>query len=123
MVRTLKIVASGTAVSELKLPAALPARSLTEVGTLSASGSLHLPLTFPGLELLQGLDVLTDPSIDLGFSAGSPIDVVPTFNNLPSGSDIANLANLSSLDFFSILTKILQALQDPTSTCCMKSCR
>ena len=86
--------------------------SLIKYGELSASGSIDLPLTFPGVEFLGILAPGTDPSIELSFSTGSPIDFAAELLNLPDTEDIFGLFDFSEADFLTIISQIVALLQN-----------
>src|SRR5690606_38610486 len=52
-----------------------------------------------------------NPSIDLAFASGSPVNIFPTLNNIPDTDDIAKLANFSTGDFVAMLQGILELLK------------
>ncbi|HEV2293601.1 MAG TPA: hypothetical protein VGR35_07085 [Tepidisphaeraceae bacterium] len=85
--------------------------SLIESGYLTASGSLHLPLTFPGIEFLQ-LVSPADPSIDLSFSSGSPINFIPSVAGIPNTEDILKLIDFDTADFLTMLQQIVSVLKN-----------
>src|SRR5688572_1047093 len=85
--------------------------SIIESGHLTASGSIHLPLTFPGIEFLSIVSP-TDPAIDLSFSSGSPIDYIPSVTGIPSTEDILKLVDFDTADFLTMIKQIVALLQN-----------
>ncbi|MDQ3439931.1 MAG: hypothetical protein M3478_06225, partial [Planctomycetota bacterium] len=85
--------------------------SIIESGHLTASGSIHLPLTFPGIEFLA-IASPADPAIDLSFSSGSPIDYIPSVTGIPSTEDILKLVDFDTADFLTMIKQIVGLLQN-----------